>query len=229
MAAHDAGASVAVYEKADRVGGTTAVSGGMVWIPANPHAAALGIEDSPEEGVEYLMSLSHGMAEERLVRAFVRRGSEMLDWLERSTPLELRVLEGYPDYQPDHPGAKPAGGRALEGPLFPFGRLGGWADRVVAPARAVNVAIHELPAGGGSGVIDPEVLAGRRARDERGIGQGIVGALLLGCLQRGIEPVTGARARALLVEDGRVAGVELEDGEEVRAARGVVLATGGFE
>src|SRR5262245_55783899 len=107
LAAADAGADVGLYEKADGLGGTTAMSGGMVWIPANPQARALGVDDSVEDGVRYLMSLSHGLADEALVRAFVETGPEVVAWLERVTPLRLRVLEGYPDYQPDHPGGRP--------------------------------------------------------------------------------------------------------------------------
>jgi hypothetical protein len=86
--------------------------------------------------------------------------------------------------------------------------------------------------GGGDGVVSDETLAQRRIHDERGVGQAIVGALLKGCLDRGIEPVTGARAVQLRVEGGRVTGAEIEqDGEiyEVQAEGGVVLATGGFE
>src|SRR5690349_16034560 len=80
-AAHDRGASVAVYEKADHVGGTTALSGGAIWIPANPQQAKVGVTDSIDEGVEYLMSLSHGRLEHELVETLVRTGPEMLAWL----------------------------------------------------------------------------------------------------------------------------------------------------
>jgi 3-oxosteroid 1-dehydrogenase len=232
IAAADAGAEVGFYEKASHLGGTTAVSGGVVWIAANPHARELGIADTVEEGVTYLMSLSNGLADEALVWTFVENGPGLVEWIERVTPLRLQVIEGYPDYQPEHPGGKPGGGRSLEGALFPFPQLGSWADRVVVPARPVNIQSREMPMGGGSGIIAPEILAGRRERDERGIGQGIVGALLAGCLAHGIEPVTDARALDLVLEDGRVTGVQIEvDGvaQLVTARRGVVLATGGFE
>ncbi|MCW2578308.1 MAG: putative 3-ketosteroid delta(1)-dehydrogenase, partial [Modestobacter sp.] len=69
-------------------------------------------------------------------------------------------------------------------------------------------------------------------RDERGTGQALAGRLLRGCLDRGIEPRTGMRATRLLTEDGRVVGVRFETAEgpvDVGAARGVVIATGGFE
>jgi succinate dehydrogenase/fumarate reductase flavoprotein subunit len=232
LAAHDAGASVALFEKAERVGGTTAVSGGIVWIPANQHEADAGIPDSVDEGVRYLMSLSHGLLDEPLVETLVRTGPTVVGWLEQATPLRLEIVPAFPDYQPEHPGPKPDGGRALESPLFAFDELGEWADRVVRPTRQVHVILHELPMGGGDGVVSDETLAQRRIHDERGVGQAIGGALLKGCLDRGIEPVTGARAVQLRVEGGRVTGAEIEqDGEtfEVQAEGGVVLATGGFE
>jgi hypothetical protein len=218
IAAADAGAAVGLYEKADRIGGTTAISGGMVWIAANPHEAAAGVTDSVEEGVTYLMSLSHGLVDERLVRTLVETGPELVSWIEQATPLRLRMIHGYPDYHPEHPGGKRNGGRSLECPLFSFTELGEWAARVVTPAREVNVELHELPMGGGSGIIAPETLAQRRRRDERGIGQGLVGALLAACLERGIEPVTGARAAELIVEGGRVTGVKTNEGDGLRMA-----------
>lgn len=232
VAAHDAGATVAVYEKADALGGTTAVSGGAVWVPANPHQAGIGVEDRVEEGIRYLLSLSHGLVDERLVETLVRAGPEVVAWLERATPLRFRVVEGFPDYQSEHPGGKGGGGRTLEAELFPFAELGAWAGRVVRPPRLVHLALHETPMGGGPGIVADEELARREARDERGIGQALVGALLKACLDRGIEPVTGARAVRLVRGGDRVAGVEIDVAgrtERVEARRAVILATGGFE
>src|SRR6516162_11316175 len=71
LTAAEEGAVVAVFEKAELVGGTTAWSGGHVWIPDNPHMAEVGASDSPEDAMAYLMSLSRGLVDERLVRAFV--------------------------------------------------------------------------------------------------------------------------------------------------------------
>jgi len=61
ITAHDSGASVAVYEKAQTVGGTSAWSGGQIWIPINPHQLALGKPDSRDDALTYLNALSHGM------------------------------------------------------------------------------------------------------------------------------------------------------------------------
>ena len=234
VAASDGGARVGLYEKADLVGGTSAWSGGMVWVPMNRHMAELGIPDSREDVLAYLMSMSHGLVRDDLVAAFVDEGPRVLDHLEARTPARFQVVRDFPDYHPEHPGAARGGGRSLETPLFPFADLGAWQHRVtVGPQLSGNVLMSETSLGRGApGGVPAEELQRRRVRDERGAGQGLVGALLRACLDRGVEPVTGARAVRLLVEDGAVVGVVLETGDgtrEVRARGGVVLATGGFE
>lgn len=234
ITAHDAGARVAVFEKAERVGGTSAWSGGMVWVPGNHHMAELGLEDSRESVMTYLLSMSHGLMDEELVGAFVDAGPEMLEYLEAKTPAQFQVIRDFPDYHPEHPGAARKGGRSLECPLFPFADLGPWQDRVtVGPQLSGNILMSETSLGRGApGGVPAQEMERRKLRDERGAGQGLMGALLKGCLDRGIEPVTGARALELLTEDRTVVGVVLETPEgrrEVRATGGVVLATGGFE
>lgn len=234
VVAHDHGARVAVFEKADHVGGTSAWSGGMVWIPLNHHELDLGIRDTRDEVLTYLQSLSHGLIDEKLAAAYVDTGPEMVAWLEASTPVTFRVVKGFPDYHPEHPGGKPAGGRSLECPLFPFDELGEWADRVtVGPQMVRSLAMSETPIGRAApGGVPAAEMERRRLRDERGSGQALVGRLLRACLDRGIEPRTGAAARELVLGDGRVRGVRFESADgpfDVAVRSGVVLATGGFE
>ena len=211
------------------VGGTTALSGGIVWIPNNRFAAAAGIDDSRAEALAYLDSLSLGMIDPDLVAALIDTGPEVVEWLTSATPLRLQVAVGFPDYHPDNPGAKPGGGRSLDPDLFPFEQLGPWASRIACPPKLPRLNLLESPLGGGSGTIEQAVLEERVAHDVRGRGQALVGALLKECLDRGIEPVTGARATDLVVRGGRVTGARFESGDEVSADRGVVVATGGFE
>jgi len=234
IAAHDGGARVGVFEKADKVGGTSAWSGGMVWVPRNPHMAEHGLHDSRDDVLTYLQSMSHGLIDEGLAEAFVDAGPEVIRYLEERTPARFQIIPDFPDYHPEHPGAARGGGRSLECPLFPFADLGPWQDRVtVGPQLKGNILMSETPLGRGApDGVPPEEMARRQVRDERGAGQGLVGALLRGCLDRGIEPVTGARAVRLVREDGRVTGVVLETAEGARTVGvrgGVVLATGGFE
>ena len=73
IAAHEGGATVAVFEKADKVGGTTAWSGGQVWIPNNPHMPEVGVADSRDKAITYIMSLSRDMLERAARRGLRRR------------------------------------------------------------------------------------------------------------------------------------------------------------
>jgi succinate dehydrogenase/fumarate reductase flavoprotein subunit len=230
MAAHDAGAHVGLYEKYGKVGGTTGLSGGVVWLPINRFAAAAGVNDSRDEALAYLNALSNGMLSPEMAEAFVDTGPETVDWLEASTPLRLQLVPGFPDYHPERPGGKPRGGRSIEPKIFAYESLGEWADRVTGVETPMTIS--ESPIGGGTGVLSDDALRERARGRQQGCGRALVGALLKGCLDRGIVPVTDARARALIVEEGRVVGVRIDTGEgviEARASRGVILATGGFE
>src|SRR3954462_4346211 len=84
--AADGGARVGLFEKADTVGGTSAWSGGMVWIPMNPHMADLGIVDTREEVMTYLESLSNGLIDLHLAGAMIDAGPEVVTYLEEHTP-----------------------------------------------------------------------------------------------------------------------------------------------
>ena len=227
------GAQVGLFEKADTVGGTSAWSGGTVWLPNNRHEMELGFSDSREEVLTYLMSLSHGLMERPLVEAYVDTAPEVAAWLEDNSPVEFETLRGMSDYHPEHPGGKQEG-RSLECTLFPFADLGDWAHRVTVGWQItgeITMSESSLGRKAPDGVPQEE-LDRRKRRDERGAGQALVGRLLKGCLDRGVHPQLRCRGVRLLIDDGRVTGVLIEgpDGPfEARARSGVVLATGGFE
>jgi 3-oxosteroid 1-dehydrogenase len=227
LATADAGASVGIFEKAPLIGGTTCLSSGVAWLPANKYAAAVGVSDSRDDALSYLSSLSHGMILPDLLEAFVDSVAPLIEWLEARTPLQLQLVPGYPDYHPERPGGKPGGGRSLEPALFSFDDLGDWADGLIGRTRAMTVA--ETPIGGGTGFLEPDVEEERRTRRIEGLGRAMVGALLKGLLDLGVEPELNARAERLVVRDGRVVGVVFDSGLEIAATKGVVLATGGFE
>lgn len=232
LAAYEAGAQVALVERFDRIGGTGAVSGGVIWVADNPRQRAAGMADSREEALAYFRSLDHGDLVDETLEAFVDNGPEALDFLEGIGALKVALLEGYPDYYLDRPGAKPEGGRALDHDLFALGELGEWAGRITAIEEVKPMMLRETPLGGGSGVVPPEELQRRIANNERGFGQAMVGRLLKACLDRGIEPMLGVQTKRLVRQGGRIAGIEgLHDGEPftLAARSGVIVATGGFE
>ncbi len=232
LSAHEAGASVTLVERFDKVGGTAAISGGVIWVPNNPRQQAAGMSDSRDEALAYFKSLDHGDLVDETLEAFVDKGPEALSFLEDAGALAVSLLDGYPDYYMDRPGAKPEGGRALDHDLFALGDLGEWADRIYAIEEPKPMMLRETPLGGGSGVVEPEELGRRMQNQERGFGQAMVARLLKACLDRGIIPQTGIETKRLIIEDGRVTGVAAQRGSEafeLRANQGVVIATGGFE
>lgn len=232
LAAHEAGAEVAILERFDRVGGTGAVSGGVIWVADNPRQRAAGMADSRADALAYFHALDHGDLVDETLLAFVDCGPEALAFLEDRDALKVALLDGYPDYYLDRPGAKPEGGRALDHDLFDYRELGEWAGRVYGIEEPRPMMLRETPLGGGTGVVPPEELKRRMEANERGFGQAMVGRLLKACLARGIEPLTGVETKRLLREGGRIAGVEGERGGQrfaMFARSGVIIATGGFE
>lgn len=233
MAAHDFGAGqVLILEKFGMIGGTSAMSGGMLWIPLNDQQAEHGVDDSYDEVVTYLDGLADdGHLDPETVGAFLEEGPEMLRWFRDRTPVDLRLFEGFPDYQSWAPGAKEFGSRSLDNAVFPFAELGAWAKWVNPPKtgwprRTSMIEDYHGPA------LTEEELADREARDCRGQGQALIGSLLKGVLDRGIPLRRESRARHLITEGGRVVGVETEwAGTTLRfgARKGVIIATGGFE
>ncbi|CAO1649541.1 FAD-dependent oxidoreductase [Parasphingorhabdus sp. NYA22] len=232
LAAHESGASVRLIEKQDRLGGTAAISGGVVWLPDHDQMAAQGKEDSVAEALAYFLSLDHGEMDEAVLGAFVTEARQMLTFLTGIDAIKLTMMPDYPDYYEDRPGAKADGGRSLDNELFDFTSLGEWRDRVFENGPSPRMMLRETPLGGGSGVVDPAELQRRNAEDLRGWGQALVGRLLKACLDRSIEPVLGCGGYRLCVENGRVTGAIVECGtaqETITARNGVILATGGFE
>lgn len=232
LAAHESGAQVTIIEKGERLGGTAAISGGIVWVPDNPAMRRAGIDDSAEAALAYFASLNHGEMDPDVLEAFVREGPNALAFLEAEDALCLSILPGYPDYYLDRPGAKPEGGRALDNDLFDFRELGDWADKVYHGGDIMRLMLRETPLGGGSGMIDAAEMLRRSEADLRGFGQALIGRLLKACLDRGIAPRLACKGHRLLVENNRVTGASFDrhgKRETIAARRGVILATGGFE
>ena len=200
LAAHESGASVRLIEKQDRLGGTAAISGGVVWLPDHDQMAVQGKDDSAAEALAYFLSLDHGEMDKEVLTAFVTEARQMLSFLTGIDAISLTMMPDYPDYYEDRPGAKADGGRSLDNELFDFTSLGEWKNLVFDHGPAPRMMLRETPLGGGSGVVEPEELQRRNAGDLRGWGQALVGRLLKACLDRGIEPVLGCGGYRLCIE-----------------------------
>ncbi len=232
LAVHENGSSVGLFEKQDVIGGTAGISGGIIWAPNNSHMKVEGIEDDRQKAIDYFMSLSNNDIDQNLLESFVDNCASAIDFIEEKTEAKFYILEGYPDYYLDRPGAIEGGGRALDNKLFDFVELGDWSKKVRNNGMPIPMTLGETPLGGGTGFVDEAVMKERIAKDSRGMGQALVGALLKGCLDKGIEPHIEINTKRLLKEGDRITGIEIDnDGDLIKiyARRGVIIATGGFE
>lgn len=230
VAAHDQGAAVGLLERGALVGGTSALSGGIVWVPGNPEARELGVDDSVEKALGYLEVLAHGTADLAVARVWLESGGDLLDFLARSTPISLHLVPGLPDKHPEHAGGLVGGGRAMEPSAFAFGDLGEWQHRIAKGGLPSHLMLTEMPAGGGTGGISDAELERREQADVRSLGQALIGGLLKACLERGIEPQLEHRARLVEHSDrGFTVTCDAPIGTQVITCRSLVIASGGFE
>jgi 3-oxosteroid 1-dehydrogenase len=230
------GARVIVLEKANLIGGTTAMSGGGAWIPCNPHMADVGVSDSREEALTYLRACAGETGDDEILVSLVDNGAAMVRLLESEAGLKFQAwpaVGGTIDYRPWLPGAK-HGGRNIECMGISMAELGPWAERLRKEPRLRSRSNlieyyaqkrHLLRPGQrvAQGSDDASV-------DTYWRGTALVAQLLRVCLKRGVEVLTETQASELLVEEGRIVGVKaLQRGETmtVRAPH-VLMATGGY-
>ena len=236
LAAHAGGATVAILEKSKLVGGTTAVSGGVVWVPNNHHLGEVGVKDSRDEALGYVKRLTDGRSDDALVERFVDTAPQMVEWIESQTPLRFKPLPRYPDYHPEFPGGRP-GGRSLDPGLFDANELGPWKKTL---RRSAVFGMTAMSVGEATdwGVFSKplklpfKLLGERLSKGQVCYGGALVGKLLKALLARGVEPMLNVSARELVVEEGRVVGLVARKGEaevSFQAKRAVILASGGFE
>jgi 3-oxosteroid 1-dehydrogenase len=235
--AHDGGAEVLVLEQGDQIGGTTAVSGGVVWLPGNHHMETAGIPDSRDEAIAYASRLAMGHEHDpSLIEVFVDTAPEVLRYLEDRTPVRMQTVPNFPDYYFafDIPGKK-WGGRSVEPLPYAVGtNLPDWKDRLAT--RGTLMSLGAVTTLGEDFSLHDEAmqaeLARREAEDVRTKGAALIGMLFRGLLDRGVETLVETRGRELVVADGEVVGLRAEtaDGDLLIGARkGVILACGGFE
>jgi succinate dehydrogenase/fumarate reductase flavoprotein subunit len=246
ITARAAGLSVAVLEKTGAFGGSTAVSGGAVWIPGNAGMAALGHDDSREKVWAYLRATVGNHIRTDMMEAFLDAGPAMVRFMHERAGLELIPRAASPDYQPELEGAMP-GGRSMDPAPFDGRRLGALfhalrspypsflvfggmmvtrkdIDALLGAKRSLSALRHSLG------------LVGRYAADrlrwKRGtrlvMGNALAGQLLLAAKEAGVVLRRDVAVERLLLAGRRISGVALAGGSEIAARLGVVLATGGF-
>ncbi len=244
--------NVLVIEKSSLFGGTSATSGGGVWIPCNRYAREAGAQDSLEDAREYLRAtIPEDLVPSELLDMYVQEGPRMIDFLHERTRVRYESLAHYPDYWSFLPGAR-GGHRSMEPEPVMRDVLGAEApylrelhhmmwlfDRIPIKQVEAHVLMARLPGWRSltmkllwDYVTDvPWVLRHKRSRRLTNGAAGVA-RLRWSMLDRGMPLWRETPMRELIVEQGRVAGALVERNGRpmvIRAQCGVVLATGGFE
>lgn len=231
ITAADLGARVAVLERSTRFGGTTAYSGGKIWIPDNHHMRRLGIPDSREAAARYLLHVC-GADYPEMIDAYLQYAPEMAQYVEDRTPLSFYPCVNYPDYHPTFDGAT-LGGRALDAQPYDASGLGDLLQHVRRSPTFLPFTHEEWETWRFPANFDWELIGERIGNDVVTTGAAIAASLVQGCLDRGIALYRSARGRTLLQDaEGRITGIEVEqEGQTytLRATSGVILACGGFD
>jgi len=243
------GLNVIVVEKEAVFGGTTAWSGGWLWIPRNPLAVAAGIVEDAEAPRTYLRHELGPHYDETRVEAFLEQGPRMIDFFQRETAVMFIDGNAIPDFHGASPGAR-EGGRSVCAAPFDARELGPRFAQLRPPLDLIS------PWGMGiaSGTELRHFLNAMRnwrsfayvtrrvvwhmldlVVHRRGMklvnGNALVARLARSAFDCGVDLRVSAPVRQLLIEEGRVVGavVQKPGGDtEIRANRGVVLACGGF-
>jgi 3-oxosteroid 1-dehydrogenase len=239
-----AGLSVLVLEKTDLIGGTTAISGGVMWIPDNAFMKAEGIDDSRERAMAYLDAVVGDSASapgasraRRLV--YAEAAPAMVDFL-TSEGIRLRRLPSWPDYY-DAPGES-VPGRTVVSELFDLNRLGEWKSRLrpgflplpanLDEAMQLPYMKRSWPAKKTLARVIGRALGGRLSGKHLvTAGQALQAQMLHAALKAGADIRVNAGVKQLTVEDGRVTGVVIDrNGADWRigARLGVLINAGGF-
>jgi 3-oxosteroid 1-dehydrogenase len=249
VVAHQLGGSVLVVEKESVYGGTTAKSGGVVWIPGNHRQAEAQIEDSVEEGYAYLKGLIGDTVSDARIRVYAERAQEMLQFMMQHSHVDYSALPSYMDYYETIPGYK-TGGRSMDSAPFSMRKLGeaakhiriGHYDDLLLPFNITVVEGRRLQdMGAGAFLLGFRLLLRylldvparlRRERDNRlALGPALVARLRRSMLDRNIPLWLDAPVQELVMDGDRVRGALVKHQGKtklVHARRGVLLGTGGF-
>jgi len=240
-----AGKSVVIVEKTDKVGGTTSISGALMWIPNNRYMKADGILDSTEQAMAYLDAVVGDHPDtpgaKRTKRlAYVEQSNEMLEFL-IAQGIRFRRNPDWPDYY-DAPGASYPG-RTVSAQLFDINRLGEWKDKMrpfMLPLPAyLDEAVRNLAyikrSWKARGVLLKVMMraVGAKLKGQKLVtgGNAMQGRMLEAALKAGVEFRLDSPVKEIVVEDGRAVAVIVEkDGarQRVDARLGILLNAGGF-
>jgi succinate dehydrogenase/fumarate reductase flavoprotein subunit len=244
------GAKVLVLEKTAFFGGTTAISGGGIWIPGNHHAEAADMAEPPGAARRYIQGLVPEGLRVDVLDSYLQAGPEMLRFLERETEVAFALADHSPDWHPEIDGAS-HDGRLLRPLEYSAAKLESYFEKLRPPRAEFNapggfmIDLPDLPhlANAKSSAKSAFYLArlalrfhwdklrGRPRGSRLTMGNALTARLLRSALDAGVTLWPEASVRAVTRVGGRVTGVQVERNgavHTVQAGRGVVLASGGF-
>ncbi len=250
--AKDLGADVLLIEKTDLYGGSSAMSGGSLWIPCNHLMKQDGVvADTPEEALEYLKNITEGQVPEVKLRKYIDEAPKMLSYLHENARLNMFSMPAYADYYAETPGGKP-GARACEPHRFDGRLLGDDFYKMREPAvqelimgrMSMTATEARTVLTGGPGWIGLSLKIGlqyyldivgrfKGHRDRScALGNALIGQLRLSIIDRNIPLWLESPFEEFILEGDRVVGAVVnKQGKRMRieSKRGVLLAAGGFE
>lgn len=242
------GLKVVVAEKDKYVGGTTALSGGFMWIPCAPVSIAAGVQDTLENARTYIRNQAGNFFDPERVDAFLENGPAATTFFESKTALQFEAAPDFSDYHPEAPGGR-TGGRSILAKPFHASNLGSELRRLRPPIPELTLFGMIIGTGAdlknftnatrslySAGYVAYRIGThlGHLVRYGRGMrltnGGALAGRLFKSALDAGVQVLTDAPVRGLLGDD-IVVGAEIETPNgpvQVETSRGVVLAAGGF-
>ncbi|UFS96750.1 3-oxosteroid 1-dehydrogenase [Nocardia huaxiensis] len=240
------GLSTVIVEKSRYWGGSSARSGGGVWIPGNSVLRRDAPADSLEAARTYLEHIVGGHVDGEKIDAYIDRGPEALEFLMENSALRLEWVRGYSDYLPESPGGL-ASGRSCEPVAFDARELAGDFATLHPPYAESPLGVivkqgdyrwlstglrHWRGPVAGLKILGRTILGKIRRQQLIGFGSALMAELMMGVRAAGVPVRLNTAMTELITENDRVGGVVLESRGAtmtLRARRGVVLACGGFD
>ena len=245
LAAHETGLKALIVEKTRYYGGSTARSGGGIWIPCNHLMRAAGVADSFEEARHYLQVTVGDRSPAASRDMYLRQSVQIIEWLGRKSDLQCSYLPGWADYYPELPGGK-AQGRAVEAQLFDGNALGADLAQLRPPVIPIPAGLTFTAGEYNRLGLVMRTWQGKRTALRIGLrligaritgrktlmmGQALIGRLRLSLKKRDIPLWLDTPMKDLIIDGGRVLGVRVEKNgqpRDIMARKGVILAAGCF-